>query len=152
MLFFLQLDMPLMHARLTSNIEKSKAWQMIRNILVVDDEENARIGLCELLSSDGYEVSSAGDGVEALSRLQRGNFQLVITDINMPRMNGMDFLDALNRDHPELDVIMMTAFGSVDSYMEAMNQGVYEYLHKPVRLDDLRSVMQKLSLDRADIA
>ena len=94
---------------------------------------------------------SAGDGVEALNCLRCGDYQLVITDINMPRMNGMDFLDQLNRDHPELDVIMVTAFGGVDSYVQAMKQGVYEYLHKPVKLDDLRSVMQKLSLEKSEL-
>lgn len=123
----------------------------IQNILIVDDEENARIGLSELLSSEGYLVESAGDGVEALACLQCGDYQLVITDINMPRMNGMVFLDQLCQKHPQLDVIMMTAFGGVDSYVEAMNQGVYEYLHKPVKLDELRSVMHKLTLEKANL-
>jgi DNA-binding NtrC family response regulator len=124
---------------------------LIQNILVVDDEENTRACLTELLASEGYRVASAGDGVEALNCLQGGDYQLVITDINMPRMNGMAFLDQLNRDHPELDVIMVTAFGGVDSYVQAMKQGVYEYLHKPVKLEDLRSVMQKLSLEKSEL-
>jgi len=121
----------------------------IQNILVVDDEENTRACLAELLTSEGYHVASAGDGVEALNCLQCGDYQLVITDINMPRMNGMAFLDQLMQHHPGLDVIMVTAFGGVETYVKAMNQGVYEYLHKPVKLDDLRSVMQKLSLERS---
>ena len=131
--------------------QDAKTAKYIRNILIVDDEENARIGLSELLSSEGYEVAAACDGIEALDCLQCGQYQLVITDINMPRMNGMAFLDQLVDRHPDLDVIMMTAFGGVESYVKAMNQGVYEYLYKPVKLDDLRSVMQKLSLERADV-
>ena len=131
------------------NLQPAKS---IQNILIVDDEENARIGLSALLSAEGYLVESAGDGVEALACLQGGDYQLVITDINMPRMNGMVFLDQLCQKHPQLDVIMMTAFGGVDSYVEAMKQGVYEYLHKPVKLDDLRSIMHKLALERAHLA
>lgn len=126
--------------------------RLIRNILIVDDEENARICLTKLLSAEGYQVSAAGDGIEALACLQCDKYQLVITDISMPRMNGLVFLDELNRKYPQLDVIMMTAFGGVDSYVEAMKLGVYEYLHKPVNLDDLKSVMQKLSLEREGIA
>lgn len=124
----------------------------IQNILVVDDEENTRACLAELLTSEGYQVASASDGIEALDCLQCGDYQLVITDINMPRMNGMAFLDQLMQHHPGLDVIMVTAFGGVETYVKAMNQGVYEYLHKPVRLDDLRSVMQKLSLERSSLS
>ena len=124
----------------------------IRNVLVVDDEENTRIGLRELLSAEGYQVASACDGSEALDCLQSGQYELVITDINMPHMDGMVFLDQISQRHPGLDVIMMTAFGGVDSYLEAMNLGAYEYLYKPVKIEDLRSVMQKLSQERAAIA
>ncbi|PLX73948.1 MAG: response regulator [Desulfuromonas sp.] len=121
---------------------------IIKNILIVDDEENTRIGLSELLTAEGYSVCAAGDGIEALDCLQHGQYQLVITDINMPRMNGMAFLDEITRDYPDLDVIMMTAFGGVDSYVKAMNLGVYEYLHKPVKLENLRSVMRKITLEK----
>ena len=117
----------------------------ISNILIVDDEENARIGLSKLLADEGYKVSSAGDGIEALSVLQGDQYQLVITDIDMPRMNGISFLSELNQQYPRLSVLMMTALGTVEPYMEAMNLGVYEYLHKPIKLDDLKSVMLKLS-------
>ena len=132
--------------------QDDQAPKMIQNILVVDDEENTRIGLRELLSAEGYQVASACDGGEALDCLQTGQYQLVITDINMPNMDGMVFLDQLSHRHPNLDVIMMTAFGGVDSYLEAMNLGAYEYLYKPVKIEDLRSVMQKLTLERSVIS
>lgn len=116
----------------------------IKKILVVDDEENARIGLSKLLSQDGYEVASVANGHEALEFLCRQRVNLVISDINMPEMNGLSFLRELNRQYPSIQVIMITAYGGVESYLEAMNLGAFEYIHKPVKLDELKSVMNKL--------
>ena len=118
--------------------------ETIKRILVVDDEENTRIGLTKLLSQEGYEVGSAANGNEALDYLGREKVSLVISDINMPEMNGLVFLRELSRKFPSTNVIMITAYGGVESYLEAMNLGAYEYLHKPVRLDELRSVMKKI--------
>ncbi|MFA5515714.1 MAG: response regulator [Desulfuromonadales bacterium] len=116
----------------------------IKSILIVDDEENARFGLCKLLSQEGYAVQSAANGYEALDLLRRREIDLVITDINMPEMNGMIFLRELNRHYPSTHVIMITAFGGVESYLEAMNLGALDYIHKPVRLEELKSVMEKI--------
>ena len=116
-----------------------------KKILVIDDEENARVGLCRLLGNEGYSVTCAGNGHEALAQLRVENFQLVISDINMPKMNGLDFLKEVQQLQPETRVIMMTAYGDVESYLEAMNLGASEYLHKPVRIKDLKSVMHKLT-------
>lgn len=115
-----------------------------KRILVVDDEENTRIGLTKLLTQEGFEVVSAADGSEALDYLSRKKVNLVISDIKMPNMNGLVFLRELSRKFPSTNVIMITAYGGVESYLEAMNLGAYEYLHKPVRLDELRSVMKKI--------
>ncbi len=117
---------------------------MIKRILIVDDEENTRIGLTKLLTQEGFEVDSAANGSEALDYLNREKVSLVISDINMPEMNGMVFLRELSRKFPSTDVIMITAYGGVESYLEAMNLGAYEYLHKPVKLDELRSIMKKI--------
>jgi DNA-binding NtrC family response regulator len=119
--------------------------QDIESILIVDDEENARLGLSKLLAHEGYEVASAANGQEALEYLRRSKVQLVISDINMPGMNGLLFLRELSRDYPSLHVIMITAYGGVESYLEAMNYGAFEYLHKPVKLEELKSVMRKLT-------
>ncbi len=116
----------------------------IKRILIVDDEENTRIGLTKLLTQDGFEVESAANGSEALDYLDQKKVNLVISDINMPDMNGLTFLRELSRKFPSTSVIMITAYGGVESYLEAMNLGAYEYLHKPVRLDELRSVMKKI--------
>ncbi len=113
-------------------------------ILIVDDEENARFGLSKLLSQDGYDVESVGNGYEALEFLRRKEVNLVISDIKMPRMDGITFLKEINRHYPSTHVIMITAFGGVESYLEAMNLGAFEYIHKPVKLDELKSVMRKI--------
>jgi len=118
--------------------------EAIKRILIVDDEENTRIGLSKLLTQDGFEVESAANGNEALDCLGQRKVSLVISDINMPDMNGLAFLRELSRKYPSTSVIMITAYGGVESYLEAMNLGAYEYLHKPVRLDELRSVMNKI--------
>jgi DNA-binding NtrC family response regulator len=118
--------------------------QKIKKILVVDDEENARIGLSKLLSQEGYDVDSVANGYEALEFLRRKKVNLVISDINMPEMNGLAFLRELNRSYPSTHVIMITAYGGVESYLEAMNLGAFEYIHKPVKLDELKSVMNKI--------
>ena len=118
--------------------------QVSRRILVVDDEEDARVALSKILRYEGYEVSSAGNGLEALDFLRNQDVELVITDINMPEMNGLTFLRELNRRHPQSNVIMITAYGEVESYLEAMNLGAFEYINKPVRYDDLKKVINKI--------
>ena len=116
----------------------------MEKVLIVDDEENARIGLMKLLSREGYLVDAVANGYEALRHLDSDPVDLVITDINMPEMNGLVFLRELNRSHPTTSVIMVTAYGGVESYLEAMNLGAFEYLNKPVKLDELRVVMNRI--------
>ena len=125
-------------------MDRCTLGESIKRILVVDDEENTRIGLSKLLSQDGFLVESAANGNDALKLLGQQKISLVISDINMPDMNGLAFLRELSRKFPSTNVIMITAYGGVESYLEAMNLGAFEYLHKPVRLDELRSVMKKI--------
>jgi DNA-binding NtrC family response regulator len=118
--------------------------ELAKRILIVDDEENTRLGLSKLLSQDGFVVELAANGMEALELLRRQRISLIISDINMPDMNGIGFLREVSRRYPSTSVIMITAYGGVESYLEAMNLGALEYLHKPVRLDELRTVMKKV--------
>lgn len=120
--------------------------QTSKKILVVDDEENARVALSKILTHDGYDVASAGNGVEALNFLRSNNVELIITDLNMPEMNGLTFLRELNRSHPDSNVIMITAYGEVESYLEAMTLGAFEYINKPVKYDELKKVINKIFL------
>nr|WP_246545680.1 response regulator [Pelotalea chapellei] len=112
--------------------------------MIVDDEENARNGLAKLLSREGYEISTAANGHEALNYLRSREVELIITDINMPEMNGITFLRELNRTHPASNVIMVTAYGEVESYIEAMNLGAFEYVNKPVKVEELIKIIAKI--------
>jgi DNA-binding NtrC family response regulator len=118
--------------------------EQLKRILVVDDEENTRIALTRILSREGYQVQAAANGLEALNSLRDCPAELIITDLNMPEMNGLTFLKELNRNYPSSNVIMITAFGEVESYLEALNLGAFEYLNKPLRLEDLRKLMGKM--------
>jgi len=118
--------------------------ESMKRILVVDDEENACIALAKILAREGYEVDTAGNGYEALNHLSGKVTDLVITDINMPEMNGISFLRELNRAYPSCHVIMITAYGEVESYIEAMNLGAFEYINKPVKIDELKRIICKL--------
>ena len=97
--------------------------KIFKNILVVDDEENARTGMSRLLAAEGFVVQSAEDGDAALKCLRDGSFRLIISDLNMPNLDGLDFLRIVRRDYPEVDVIILTAAGGTDSYIQAMNLG-----------------------------
>jgi len=115
-----------------------------KRILVVDDEENTRLALTRLLAREGYDVKTAANGSEALNQIRNQPVELIITDLNMPVMNGLAFLRELNREQPASNVIMITAYGEVESYLEALNLGAFEYLNKPVKLDELKKVMRKM--------
>lgn len=115
----------------------------MNKILIVDDEENTRIGLVKLLFQDGYQADAVANGVEALEYLGRNIIDLIITDINMPEMNGLVFLRELTQLYPEIRVIMITAYGGVGPYLESMNLGALEYLNKPVKVEKLRAVIRK---------
>jgi two-component system response regulator (stage 0 sporulation protein F) len=125
-------------------VQEHAVAEQLKRILVVDDEENARIALSKILTREGYEVASAGNGYEALNYLRDKEVELIITDINMPEMNGMAFLRELNRSHPASNVIMITAYGEVESYIEAMNLGAFEYINKPVKFEELKKIIHKI--------
>jgi two-component system, response regulator, stage 0 sporulation protein F len=115
-----------------------------KRILVVDDEENARIGLSRLLVKEGYIVDSVSNGFDALNYLRQQEVNLIVTDINMPGMNGITFLKELNKSFPQNNVIMVTAYGGVESYIESINLGAFEYINKPIKLEELKSILKKI--------
>lgn len=116
----------------------------VKRILIVEDEDNTRQALTKLLTREGYFVEGVANGYEALSYLRRQPVNLIVTDIKMPRMDGITFLRELNKNFPKSNVIMITAYGGVDSYLEAMNLGAFEYINKPVQIDELKIIMEKI--------
>src|SRR5262245_45212691 len=119
-------------------------------ILIVEDEPP----MCELLSSffsdRGYEVDAAATGEEALQNLEARNYGLVITDIKLPGMSGLELLARINIDWPDVAVIMMTAFGSISSAVESMKLGADDYIAKPFQLDELALTVEK-TLERRNL-
>jgi two-component system response regulator (stage 0 sporulation protein F) len=113
-------------------------------ILIVDDEENARMALARLLAKEGFLVDSVANGYEALNYLRQQVVNIIVTDINMPEMDGITFLRELNKNFPKMNVIMITAYGGVESYLEAMNLGAFEYINKPVKIDELKLILKKV--------
>ncbi len=116
----------------------------MKRILIVEDEENTRQALARLLVREGFLVDSVSNGCEALSYLRRQSVNLIVTDMKMPQMDGMTFLRELNKNFPRSNVIMITAYGGVESYLEAMNLGAFEYINKPVQIEELKIIMRKI--------
>ena len=106
-------------------------------ILVVDDEESHRMMLRAHLEEDGFEVVEASDGHEAVQRVENRFFDLVLIDIRMPKMDGREALRQIKHFNPSIPVIMMTAYGSIDSAVETLKSGAEDYLTKPLDMDEL---------------
>lgn len=119
------------------------------NILVVEDETSARTGLVELLRDEGHTVRGAADGFKALGALDGWTPDLVITDVHMPGMDGLELLCKLRERFAGLGIIVMTAFSTVEKAVEAMHLGADDYLTKPIRFDELLVVVQRILRHRA---
>jgi len=111
-------------------------------ILIVDDEESLREVLTIMLHREGYHVKSAADGAQALVRLNESRFDLIVSDIKMPKVNGIDLLKEIKERHPETLVMMITAFSSTEEAVEAMRQGAYDYITKPFQNDEIRLLIR----------
>jgi DNA-binding NtrC family response regulator len=118
-------------------------------ILVVDDETAARSALTELLREEGFEVQSAGDGFKAIGRLDGWSPDIVITDLKMPGMDGIQLMEKMRERIPDVSVVVMTAFGTVESAVEAVKQGADDYLTKPLHLGQLLVVVDRVLGHRA---
>src|SRR3990172_8961741 len=102
-------------------------------LLVVDDEENMVHFLPKLLRGEGFEIEGAGTGEAALEKLRAGPFDLVLTDLKLPDTDGIEILKAAPELHPETVVVLITAYGTIGSAIEAMRAGGYDYVTKPFR-------------------
>ena len=112
-------------------------------ILVVDDEPNAVKVLSAILANDGYDVSEATDGKSAIRTVSHKDIDLVITDIKMPGMNGMQLFEYLNKTHPDIPIIFLTAYGTVEDAVDALTMGSFYYFIKPPDYSKLRTIVSK---------
>jgi len=110
----------------------------MEKILIVDDEHSLRDVLSIMLRRAGYDVTVAGDGAEAIARIEKELFDLVITDLKMPKAGGLEVLRAVKETSPDTVVLLITAFASAESAVEAMKLGAYDYLTKPFQIDEVQ--------------
>ena len=120
-----------------------------KQVLIVDDEPNLRKILAAQLSRDGYEVLLAEDGEQGLTMLRENHIDLIVTDLKMPKVDGMTLLREALRESPDLPIVMITAHGTVDTAVEALKLGAFDYLTKPFDKDEVRQVVAKALKTRA---
>jgi two-component system NtrC family response regulator len=112
-------------------------------ILIVDDEKSQRDMLAGFLEKEGYNVATAESGFEAIELCEDKYFEVALIDLKMPRMDGIELLQKLKKMNPEIQAIMITAYGSVNTAVEAMKLGAYHYVNKPINLDELKLNIKK---------
>jgi two-component system nitrogen regulation response regulator NtrX len=120
------------------------------NILIIDDEKAIRKTLSEILSYEGYKIEEASDGEEGLRRFRDKTFDVVLCDIKMPKLDGIEFLDKVRELNPDVPVIMISGHGTIETAVEAVKKGAYDYIAKPPDLNRLlitiRNAMDKTNL------
>ncbi|HZJ33089.1 MAG TPA: sigma-54 dependent transcriptional regulator [Vicinamibacterales bacterium] len=121
----------------------------VERVLIVEDEPSTRIGLTELVRTWGFTAESAADGEDALTSVTSFRPSIIITDLVMPRMGGLELLKALKSDDAECTVVLLTAQGSVESAVEAIKEGAYDYLTKPIEPQRLKILLDKI-VERQD--
>jgi DNA-binding NtrC family response regulator len=119
-------------------------------ILVVDDEKNIRMTLTQALEDVGLPVDTAVNGEEALAKIEETEYRLILLDLKMPGIDGLEVLRRISRDRPEVKFIIITAHGTVESAVEAMKLGAVDFLQKPFNPNDIRELVHRV-LDRENI-
>src|ERR1700760_2248949 len=115
----------------------------MRRVLVVDDEENIRLVLRTLLKKQGYEVEVADSGESALAMIETFGPDVILTDVRMPKMGGLDLLATLRVKQVPATVIVMSAYGNIDLALEAIKAGAYDYVSKPFKPDEIVLALRK---------
>lgn len=112
-------------------------------ILVVDDNRVLTDNLVEFLSKLGYQAFPAYNGNEGLTKFEQEDFQMVITDLKMPEMNGMELLDAIRKLDGDVNVIVLTGFGTIESAVQAIKGGAYDYITKPFKFEEIELIVNR---------
>ena len=111
---------------------------MKARVLVVDDEESIREFLNIMLRKEGYDVTCVEDGQKAIDILKKKSFEMIISDLQMPHVTGLELLKFVKENYPDLLFMLITAFGTTETAVEAMKAGAYDYITKPFKLDEVR--------------
>jgi two-component system response regulator AtoC len=114
-----------------------------KRILIIDDEENMLHMLKTILSKEGYEIITAGNGIEGLEKIETNLFDTILCDLRMPEMDGLSFLKTVKVKNTDSTIIMMSAYGTIDLAVEAMKQGAYDYISKPFKPDEIILTLKK---------
>lgn len=117
--------------------------EVLANILIIEDDKNTREGLSRVLTKEGYQVILSDDGNDALKKVRRENLDLILTDLKLPGADGLKILKDAKKLRPELAVILITAYGTIESAVEAMQAGAEDYLTKPINVGHLRHLVRK---------
>src|SRR5262245_1452479 len=112
-------------------------------VLVVDDEKFIRDIIADFLGMEGYIVRTAEDGSSAVSELERARYDMVISDLKMPRMGGLELLKEVAKTHPDTLTVIMTGFGTVETAIDAMKRGAYDYILKPFKVEEIVHIVQR---------
>ncbi|MDI6790768.1 MAG: sigma-54 dependent transcriptional regulator [Thermodesulfobacteriota bacterium] len=118
------------------------------SILIVDDDVQMTVMLKKVLEKEGYDVETALNGQDALAKSAVGDLDLIISDIRMPGMDGLEFLERIKGNHQDVPVVLMTAFGSIEAAVESMKKGAYHYIAKPFKTEQLLSVVEAALRER----
>jgi DNA-binding NtrC family response regulator len=114
-----------------------------KKILVIDDEAIVRVSCERVLTPEGYDVKVVSKGTDALDILSRENFDLVLTDLKMPDMDGLEVLKEIKSRWPRINVIIITGYGTISTAVQAIKLGAYEYLEKPFTPEDILRAVQR---------
>lgn len=128
---------------------------MAYSVLVIDDEKNIRLMLSKCLSSEGYSVSLAEDGLSGIDSFQKNKYDAVLLDMKMPGLDGMEVLQRLKEINQAIPIIMMTAFGTIESAVNAMKLGAVDFMRKPFTPDvirsEVKSVLERMQLTPSNV-
>ncbi|MBN1829017.1 MAG: sigma-54-dependent Fis family transcriptional regulator [Deltaproteobacteria bacterium] len=115
------------------------------NILIVEDGQTQREMLRDFLSNEGHDIAEAENGEQAITQVKKGHFDLLLVDFKMPGMSGLEVLEEVKKINPEIDVVMMTAYGTIETAVDAMKGGAVDYITKPIDLDELLMLINRIS-------
>jgi len=115
-----------------------------KRILIVEDDEEMKALLRDVIEEEGHKTDSVNNGSEAFRKLVKQSFDLIITDIRMPGLTGLDILPGMRKLHPEVPIVVITAFGSEEIQRKALERGANAYLEKPIHFQKLRNLIQDM--------